>query len=98
MLRIQLVERIDGHWVALIDDPRGDAVAAPTPEEALGRLVRGAPGKFGIAAIEVRPLDPSLAAEPAALDPRADTGPDASAPEVHPLGEGFPGVDPPGSP
>ena len=66
MVKLRLIERIDGDWCAFVEGREDDAVVGPTGDSALGRLARESPGTFGIEAIDTTPLDPRLAGEPAA--------------------------------
>jgi hypothetical protein len=80
VINVQLVERVDGTWCAYVEGQEEDAVAAPTDDAALGRLVRGQPQHFGIGTLGVMLLDPRLGPESAR---NRITGPDSEAPEVH---------------
>jgi hypothetical protein len=81
VINLRLVERIDGTWCAYVEGQEEDAVAGPTDDAALGRLLREQPGRFGVGTLGVTPLDPALSGE---LGRHRVTGrPDSEAPEVH---------------
>ena len=81
MINLRLVERVDGTWCAYVEGQEEDAVAGPTDDAALGRLVREQPDRFGVGAVGVMPLDPRLSGELGAISPRVRTSrPPRSAP------------------
>ena len=79
MINLRLVERVDGTWCAYVEGQEEDAVAGPTEDAALGRLVQQQPGRFGVDAVGVTPLDPRLSGE---LGRHRVSGPDSEAPPV----------------
>jgi hypothetical protein len=79
MIHVRLVERIDGTWCAYVEGQEEDAVAGPTDDAALGRLVREQPGRFGVGQVGVTPLDPRLSGE---LGRDRVVGPDSEGPDV----------------
>ena len=79
MINLRLVERVDGTWCAYVEGQEEDAVAGPTDDAALGRLVREQPERFGVGAVGVSPLDPRLSGE---LGRHLAAGPDFEAPPV----------------
>lgn len=79
MINLRLVERVDGTWCAYVEGQEEDAVAGPTDDAALGRLVREQPERFGVGAVGVTPLDPRLGGE---LGRHVASGPDFEAPPV----------------
>jgi hypothetical protein len=81
VINLRLVERIDGTWCAFVDGQEEDAVVGPTDDAALGRLLRGQPGQFGVGTLDVTPLDPALGGELGRH--RVTDRPDSEAPEVH---------------
>jgi hypothetical protein len=81
MINLRLVERVDGTWCAYVEGQEEDAVAGPTDDAALGRLVREQPDRFGVGAVGVMPLDPRLGGE---LGRHLAAGPDFEAPPVRP--------------
>src|SRR5947208_3866593 len=93
MVKVRLVERIEGDWCAFIEGAEEEAVSASTDDAALGQLLRQKPERFGIEAIAVTELDPGLSGEPAARlsgETRV-VGPESEAPEVRRRGEEHPG-------
>jgi hypothetical protein len=94
MIKVRLVERIEGDWCAFIEGAEEQAVSASTDDAALGRLLRQQPERFGIEAIGVTELDPGLSGEPAARFPGEGrvVGPESQAPEVRRRGEEQPGA------
>jgi hypothetical protein len=82
MIKVRLVERIEGDWCAFIEGAEENAVSASTDDAALGRLLREQPERFGIEAIGVTELDPGLSGEPAARFPGEGrvVGPESQAP------------------
>ena len=89
MIRVRLVERLDGDWCAFIEGQEENAVEAATDDAALGRLLRQHPDQFGITAVDVMTLDPRLSGESATRfrGEQQVVGPDSSAPELRSLGD-----------
>ena len=79
MINLRLVERVDGTWCAYVEGQEEDAVAGPTDDAALGRLVREQPDRFGVGTVGITPLDPRLSGE---LGRHRATGPDSEAPPI----------------